>query len=196
MTRGVGQHHGDLKNALLVAALEEIEAGGKVSLRAVARRAGVSPGAPYHHFPDKQALYAALATDGFLKLLDAQAPAYALPEPRERLETLVTTYVRFSLEHSTHYQIMFSASPGDSGFEELQEVAMRSFGGLCQAIAGVAPGLAKDEVRRRSLMAWSMAHGAIGIATQGMLRDLAPELTADRLATEIARTTLAIALGP
>ena len=66
-SRSVGQHHGDLRAGLLRAALELLHEGGveALTLRAVARRAGVSPGAPYHHFADKDALLAAVAEDGF-----------------------------------------------------------------------------------------------------------------------------------
>ncbi|MEO1267762.1 MAG: helix-turn-helix domain-containing protein [Myxococcota bacterium] len=73
-SRSPGQHHGDLRRALLKAAMEEIEAsdGAAPSLRAVARRAGVSPGAPYHHFKGKAGLMAAVAMDGFVKLGEQQ----------------------------------------------------------------------------------------------------------------------------
>ena len=67
MNRGVGQHHGDLRHSLLTAALQLVAESDveQVTLRAVARRAGVSAAAPYHHFREKDALLAAVARDGF-----------------------------------------------------------------------------------------------------------------------------------
>ena len=73
-------HHGDLRAALLDAALELLEEDETFSLRAVARRAGVSPNAPYRHYADKEALLAALATYGFAQLADRLEAAAELTD--------------------------------------------------------------------------------------------------------------------
>jgi len=198
--RGVGQHHGDLRAALLDAALGEV-ADGKaetLSLRGVARRAGVSPAAPYHHFADKDALLAAVASDGFTQLNALHAGLREEHTEAERLlSEMVETYMRFATAHPAHYVIMFRASPGEQTDEsgELQEQAMRSFMGLCMAMAGVNPSLDEGELRSRAALAWSMAHGAVQMYINDLLRNIAPGLGADIdvLARRMAETTLTIA---
>ncbi|MFK7928111.1 MAG: TetR/AcrR family transcriptional regulator, partial [Myxococcota bacterium] len=75
MKRTVGQHHGDLRRALLDAALDLVQQGDaqSLTLRGVARHAGVSSGAPYHHFDDKAALLGEVAREGFEQLAQVQA---------------------------------------------------------------------------------------------------------------------------
>ena len=77
-------HHGDLRRALLRAAVVILEREGPsaLSLRAVAREAGVSPAAPYHHFKDKSELLNAVATEGFNRLKAALAEAFATAHGR------------------------------------------------------------------------------------------------------------------
>ena len=107
VARGVGQHHGDLRHALISAALELVAESdaADVTLRAVARRAGVSAAAPYHHFPDKDALLAAVARDGFEALTRVQLAILSGPgSARDRLEELVKQYVLFADGHRTHYR--------------------------------------------------------------------------------------------
>ena len=70
MPAAVRYHHGDLRRALVAAALELLERGEELSLRAVARRAGVSHTAPYHHFRDRRGLVAAVALEGQVALRD------------------------------------------------------------------------------------------------------------------------------
>src|SRR5215470_14796789 len=100
-------HHGNLPVALVRAAAETLEKQGleSVTLRAVARKAGVSHGAPYRHFPSLDHLLAAVAEDGFRKLGEALK---ARP-PVEMGET----YVRFALAHPALFRLMFSGDlPG------------------------------------------------------------------------------------
>ncbi len=175
-----GQHHGDLRRALLEAALVEIEAsdGAAPSLRAVARRANVSPGAPYHHFKGKDGLMAAVAVDGFEALRQAQREALALSKPEERLETMSAQYVRFAAAHPTHYRIMFAQSPATHSGDQaghLRQVAMESFLNLAMAVAAVAGKVSEAEVRARAHMAWSLAHGAVMTLVTGLTQALLVE---------------------
>ncbi|MEM1349037.1 MAG: TetR/AcrR family transcriptional regulator [Myxococcota bacterium] len=201
--RRVGQHHGDLRAALLDAALAEVAEGKaeSLSLRGVARRAGVSPAAPYHHFADKDALLAAVASDGFIQLNAVHDRVRAEHTMAERvLSEMVEAYVRFAIAHPAHYVLMFRASPGEQTDESgaLQKQAMRSFVGLCTAIAGVNPGLAEAELRARAILAWSMAHGAVQMVIHDLMNGLDPDMGSDPdlLARRMAQTTLLIARAP
>jgi AcrR family transcriptional regulator len=91
-------HHGDLRRALLRAAIAIIEREGPsaLSLRAVAREAGVSPAAPYHHFKDKSELLNAVAMEGFARLKTALVEAFAGSKRDEVRSALGVAYVEFS----------------------------------------------------------------------------------------------------
>ncbi|MEV6426538.1 TetR/AcrR family transcriptional regulator [Nocardia sp. NPDC051463] len=109
MTR-TSYHHGALRDTLLAACLRliETEGIGAVSLRRVAREAGVNTGAPYHHFVDRAALLAALSTQGFQLLGNEVTAARAAADtPLHALTALAETYVRFSREHPGHFRLMF-----------------------------------------------------------------------------------------
>jgi AcrR family transcriptional regulator len=101
-------HHGDLRRALVTAALAAVAEDGadKFTLRDVARRAGVSVAAPYRHFRDKEALLAAVAAECALELgkaMDA-AVAAAPPDPLERFRATGIAYVRFAVENPRHFR--------------------------------------------------------------------------------------------
>jgi AcrR family transcriptional regulator len=121
-------HHGELRETLMEAALASIAAHGteKLSLRALAREAGVSATAPYRHFPSKQSLLAALAEEGFLELrarfdIVAAAPHTDL---EGRLLALGMVYIEFALAHPTTFELMFGSVLGDfTGFHSLTEAA-------------------------------------------------------------------------
>ena len=106
-------HHGDLRRALVEAGrrLLEAETGSDISLRAVAREAGVSPAAPYHHFRDKSELLDALAMEGWDQLAEQMRVDLALTAPgQDRLVALGIAYVRFSRENPAIYRVMFDCS--------------------------------------------------------------------------------------
>ena len=103
-------HHGALREELLEACvrLVESEGIGAVSLRRVAREAGVSPGAPYHHFPDRAALLAAISTRGFEQLAVEMETARAGADGfRAKLLAMVVAYVEFARRHRAYFQLMF-----------------------------------------------------------------------------------------
>src|SRR5436309_10242858 len=102
-------HHGALREELITAcvALVEAEGVGAVSLRRVAREAGVSPGAPYHHFADRSALLAAIAVRGHELLeRDLRRARQEAPTAVRALGAMVETYVRFAREHPAHLHLM------------------------------------------------------------------------------------------
>lgn len=166
-----GYHHGDLRRALLSAALEVVrDAGvGALSLREVARRAGVSSAAPYHHFAHREALLAALCHDGFARFghEGALALAAAGPSPRARFLALGRSYIRFAREHPAYFRLMFTeryattpgdavgATPDDNGYTQLVE-AVRALQAVGEAPAG--------DPTPTVLAAWSMVHGLSTLA--------------------------------
>lgn len=171
-------HHGDLHQALMVAALAQIEAEGvaSLSLRALARVAGVSAAAPYRHFDSKRALLAALAQQGFEGLArrvvvtsDAQA------SPNERLLAISMTYVNFAIENPTSYHLMFGSVIDDfSEYEGLRNAADHSFSILLDLLRelvahGGGGGLDLDTLGG---VTWSAVHGIASLHISDMRMEL------------------------
>ncbi len=152
-------HHGDLRHALLAAAVEAIgESGvGGLSLRDLARRVGVSHAAPVHHFRDKAGLITALATEGFDRLADA------LDEVRGAggdLLAIGVGYVRFALAHRAHFEVMFRRELYHADDPELRRAQQRAADSLRAGVSGLpAPIDEDDRTRIVGLAAWSIAHG-------------------------------------
>ena len=154
MSTSSSYHHGDLRPAILKAAAKLLEKQGlaELSLREIARRAGVSHAAPYRHFPDRQSLLAALAAEGFAKLGEAQREAAA----RAGLRGMGEAYVRFALEHPQRFRLMFGGQLRIARHAALREIATRVFDGLAGAFAAQIPGRAGHDA---SIAAWSLVHG-------------------------------------
>ncbi len=159
-------HHGDLKNALIRAGTEILatEGVGGLTLRKAAQRAGVSHSAPYAHFADKQALVAAISTEG-LRILRGrieEATRRHQGDPLRRLLAAAWETVRFGLEQPDHYRVTFSnAIEQEADYPEYVEVAHGSFDALvdlvraCQEAGVVAPGPAD----LAAVQLWSLVHG-------------------------------------
>lgn len=182
----------------MAAALQLVaeSAADDVTLRAVARRAGVSAAAPYHHFPDKDALLAAVARDGFEALSAVQIDVLGGPgSGPDRLEELVKQYVLFAFGHRTHYGLMFRTVPTEVGGgegEALRDAALSAFGRLVEAVRNANPVLTVDEAGRRALLGWALAHGAVDVGRWGAA--LRPKLDPEALATDVGRAVRAMAL--
>ena len=159
-------HHGDLPRALVGAAVELIEEVGPsaLSLREVARRAGVSHGAPAHHFGDKAGLLTAVATEGYD--LAAQALADALAETGDFREVGVA-YVRFALEHRAHFEVMYR--PELYRDDDPALVAARDR--AAATLYGPSTELTGDEATGVSggIAAWSLVHGFATLWLSGNL---------------------------
>jgi len=142
-------HHGDLRRALLDGAIQLITEGGldHFTMAKAARIAGVSSGAPYRHFPDRQALLVALATEG-ADLLDEvveTALGHAGADPMEQLMALGEAHVRFAIEHPAHYRVMHApeyASPGELDPEDAVEMEANG-----RALAAAADGHRETAMR-------------------------------------------------
>ncbi len=157
-------HHGDLRSVLMALAVEDISASGveKLSLRALARRAGVSATAPFRHFADKQALLAALATQGFEDL--AQRMQIGIENESDlarRFVQMGVTYVGFARDFPVHYQLMFGAVLGDfSQSQDLQRAADDAYRQLDQLLCQLVQekNLSHD-VKTLGGTVWSTVHG-------------------------------------
>src|SRR5258707_7214489 len=112
-------HHGDLRAACLRAAMELLEEDGAagLSVRAVARRASVSPNAPYRHYADRDALVSAVAAEGYRELAEELAAAHPFPSTPDDLAGVAVTYVQFALEHPALFRVMF-VEPCDPSSKE------------------------------------------------------------------------------
>jgi AcrR family transcriptional regulator len=167
-------HHGDLRRALLAAAAEAIaeEGPAALSLRDLARRAGVSHAAPAHHFGDKRGLLTALAAEGFDRL------SAALRETRAATGSFLelgVTYVRFATTHRAHFEVMWRPDLYRADDPALLAARDRSSAALYSGVADLPDGQAGGDVRETGLAAWSLAHGFATLWLSGALPDM-PEL--------------------
>ncbi|WP_233160253.1 TetR/AcrR family transcriptional regulator [Actinophytocola xanthii] len=173
-------HHGDLRRVLIAAALDLIAERGPaaVSLRDLARAAGVSHAAPAHHFKDKAGLFTAIAVQGQRMLADALAEEL---ENSGDLRLLGVRYVRFAAQHSSHFEVMYRPDLFHQDDPELVEARARTSDLLRAAIPG--DGRAAD---RQVLAAWSIAHGFATLRRAGNLAHLLPDRDAEAEFAEIA----------
>jgi len=172
-------HHGGLDEALLEAAEVQLENEGPtgLSLRKLGRQLGVTPGAPYRHFEDKDALLAALATRGFQRLrqtmLDAQEGASG---GEQRLRRGGVGYLEFASAHPELFRLMFGWMPARD-VPELCEAGDAAFAAYEQVLeACEREGLLSRSVRDAGLLAWSAVHGAAFLLIDDRLKlgDLKP----------------------
>lgn len=155
-------HHGDLRRALLEAALRVLdrEGPGALSLRAVAREAGVSPAAPYHHFKDKSDLIAAVAASGFDRMYVAlKAELDATPPDGDRLTALGLAFVCFARENPALYQVMGDCQRDKSAMPEKPEGEEDAFSLVLAVISERDPEASAEDVKLAAIAAWCAAHG-------------------------------------
>lgn len=176
-SRGRAYHHGDLRNALIEATVGLIPATGVrgLSLREVARAAGVSHAASYRHFRDKESLLAAVAEIGFAALGEAlrRAAQSAGPDPIATLQAAGVAYVEFAMHHPAQLHVMFGGAIGSfdryptllasarAARAELHEVVMR--------IKRKGPAREADEEVLEAA-AWSIVHGLSVLLADGQMR--------------------------
>ncbi|WP_101951876.1 TetR/AcrR family transcriptional regulator [Mycobacterium sp. 3519A] len=148
-------HHGDLKAVILAkaAALVAERGADGISLRELAREAGVSHAAPAHHFTDRRGLFTALAAEGWRLLTEA------LRDARPDFLEAALAYVRFALDHPGHYAVMFDRSLVNAADPEL--IASMDAAGteLAQGVGTLDDANAKGDPQAAALAAWSLVHG-------------------------------------
>jgi AcrR family transcriptional regulator len=173
-------HHGALPDALLVAAERVLEREGLpgLTLRAVAREAGVSHAAPAHHFGDLTGLVSELAAIGFRQFNAAMAAADSIADsPAERATARARTYVAYARAHRGMYGLMFRTERLDMSRPALREAAKAAFTGLAgsigaqrqESISAEAPSLDQAAAIAR---AWSLVHGFTMLLLDGRLSDI------------------------
>ncbi len=155
-------HHGDLRHVLLYAATQHLEERGpaNLSLRALAREIGVSPGAPYAHFPDKVSLLAAIAGGGFSLLRDVciRAAEASSGDPR----VLGRAYIGFAFAHPHLYRLMFCGTiESFAAHPDLEGASQAASGFLRQSLGGDADSAAA---------AWAYIHGLAMLLIDRRLR--------------------------
>jgi AcrR family transcriptional regulator len=158
-------HHGDLRRALLDAAFTHVEQQGvaTLSLREVARAAGVSHAAPYRHFPSREALVAAMAEEGFARLQKMLADASRGDgDALARFRAQGEAFIRFASLHPAHYRVMFSRQvPRGDEFPGLFAAGKAAMGELVDVIRECqkAQQLRRGDAERMAIAAWAMVHG-------------------------------------
>ena len=175
-------HHGDLRDALIAAALTIVERDGAatLSLRGAARAAGVSATAPYHHFRDRAALVAAVATAGFERLQAGKVAALASgADPASQLVAGARHYVEFILDNPGLYRLMKSAELADrAAHPELETAAAAPAATLAGLVGQLASrgALGATDPATVARSAWALAHGIGMLALDAYLGDRASVL--------------------
>lgn len=174
MRRANPYHHGNLREALLLAAIRLIAEVGPTAftLREVARRAGVSHNAPYRHFRDRDDLMAAVAAQGYRELTAAMIEAAASKsDPLDRLKHAGLGYVTFALGRPEHFTVMFDAPVSERKHPDSATAAGEAFATLLGFVKACqdAGRLPSGDLRRMALLAWTMVHGIAKLATTGRL---------------------------
>ncbi|MEU2619543.1 TetR/AcrR family transcriptional regulator [Streptomyces sp. NPDC007157] len=180
MPQATAYHHGDLRAACLRAARELLEEDGSagLSLRAVARRAGVSATAPYRHYADRDALVSAVAAEGYRELTADLAAAHPSPSTPDDLAAVAVVYVQFALKHPALFRAMF-AEPCDPNSEE--RVAATTV--ISEYVRGIVrdtfPGT--DDVGALATTVWALVHGLAFLHLDGKLDSSTPEVVAEQV---------------
>ncbi len=165
----VTYHHGDLRRAMVDAALAVIGSEGgnpeQITLREISRRVGVNHRAAYRHFEDKTAVLAAVAEEGYRALLteiDRTLEPLRRATAEKRLRALASSYVAFAIDHPSHYRIMFGRRLNEDGrFPVLEELIDRAYEVLAAEMrAGQERNeLAEAPVREAVFGFWALVHG-------------------------------------
>jgi AcrR family transcriptional regulator len=176
-------HHGDLRAVILSEAARLVAERGAdgVSLRELARSAGVSHAAPAHHFVDRRGLFSALAAQGFRLLAEALADA------RGHFADAALAYVRFAIDHPGHYQVMFNKSLLDVADTELAAAEAAAGAELSRGVATLRDPRAQADPAGAQLAAWSLVHGFstlwLNDAVNAGVKETDPMETVTRIAT-------------
>jgi AcrR family transcriptional regulator len=176
-------HHGDLRAALVRAAMELLDERGEseLSLRSVARRAGVSPAAPYRHYADREALVSAVAAVGYRELAERLAAAHPSPSTPEQLASVAVAYVQFALERPALFRIMFG-EPCDRDSDE-RVAATAAVAVYVRAI--VERSFPQADSDALATAVWALVHGLAFLYLDGKLDAATPSIVADRVTAAI-----------
>ncbi len=190
-------HHGDLKNTLIDVALTHIARSGvsSLSLREVAREAGVSHSAAYRHFANKEDLLVAIAEQGFRQLgetLGTAARAHA-DSPAGAFQAAGVAYVEFAVSHPEHLQIMFGGSISDANaYPSLVAASDETYGALSRMVAQASKigQLRSGDDRMIALTCWATVHGLSQLIVGGQVRLDAGDASPRKLALAATRLVM------
>jgi len=189
--RSRAYHHGNLRSALLEAALAELGVAGmrELSLRNLAGRVGVSHAAPYRHFRNKRALLAALAEEAHRALREqlTQAMSAAESAAQRRLYAVALAYVRFALQSPSRFQLLLVNQEADT----LRDAADATLDVLAQAAASDMP----SPAARRALgtLVWATLHGLAELALAGQIHESDAEVLERLVALVVLQLTTVVA---
>jgi len=183
-------HHGDLKEALVEAAAAIVRTKGldALTLREVARRTGVSPAAPYRHFPDRRALVAAVAERGFERMQVAMMEGMKSAGGRAGFKQVALAYVSFGLTNPAEYRVMFGPEMADTrDFPSLRETSRGVLGGTAEAVSQLQKAglIGPGEPWLIAVALWSTLHGLVMLMLDGQTEGVAPD--SDALVEEVTR---------
>ena len=171
-----GYHHGDLKNALIQAGLEILaeEGLGRLSLRRVAKQAGVSHAAPYSHFRDKQALIAAISTEGFRQLYIQIKTAFEAhkDEPEILLVETAWAYLQFALNAPNYFKLMFSSAlEKEKDYPDFVAASQENFVQLSEIVKICQDGgvLKQGDTDLVAVSVWSTVHGYTSLILESQI---------------------------
>ncbi|MBX3493429.1 MAG: TetR/AcrR family transcriptional regulator [Parvibaculum sp.] len=175
----------DAKKKLLEHSVKLIEEEGlgALSFREMARRAGVSHQAPYHHFENRDGILAALALEGFRQLDDMLVKAAADgtgKSAEEVLRAMMAAYVTFALDRPVHFRIMFRPELVEvEKYPEAQAVAAQTFERFIEAVARCHPGVSRRSkpFTERVNALWAATHGVATLWLDGNMKSITPGLS-------------------
>ena len=176
MVSAPSEQHGDVRRLVLDAAIAiiELEGAESLSMREVARRAGVSHQAPYHYFSDRSGIFAAISEEGFTGLAQAFRDVHETEMPAAKAGFIA--YLNFARKHVGHFRVMFrndicgvvthapTQTAADSAFEELRLMVSRITG----------PDIDPNTAFTFATMLWSLAHGLATLVIDGPLPNKVP----------------------
>src|SRR6201985_2604895 len=185
-------HHGDLRDALVQAALGEAEQGGPeaISIKALAKKLGVSQPAPYRHFADREALLQAVTAEAFRQFNTILRAAIDKPSKRSKLSRFAQAALDFGLRRNGIYRLMFASrtmacAAADS---ELHIAAHETFVLLVESFEAPKVGLLREQ---HALQIWASLHGVVMLAEQGLLTGKQAQITREQLVDNIVEQTRA-----
>jgi AcrR family transcriptional regulator len=187
-------HHGDLRAACLRAAMELLEESGAtaLSLRAVARQAGVSPAAPYRHYANREALISAVAAVGYRDLAEHLFAAHPEPTTPDDLVAVAVAYVQFALRRPALFRVMFG-EPCDTDSGE-RVAAVSAISAYVEAIVQRCFPGAEPEALATAI--WALVHGLAFLHLDGKLDAATPAVVADRVGAAVHAILTVSAAAP
>lgn len=181
----------DVRRAVLDGALDIIanEGAEAVSMREVARRAGVSHQAPYHYFGDRAGIFAAIAEEGFRSFTESFR--HALTLPGDVVANYLRSYVLFAITHKGHYRVMFRADIcGIHTHEQTKGAADEAFLALLDLAETVSPTTDPANAMTFPVALWAQAHGLATLIIDSPLLDkLPPDTNIEDFVDKVANIT-------